>query len=128
MKIEHVGLYVRDLGAAKEFFETYFEATGGDRYHNQKTGFQSYFLTFVDGARLEIMTRESDLVEGSRESFLTGYHHLSFSLGSQEAVDQLTVRLQADGYPVLSGPRVTGDGYYESCIQGFEGNQIELTI
>ena len=52
MKIEHVGLYVRDLGGAKEFFKTYFEATAGDRYHNQKTGFQSYFLTFADGARL----------------------------------------------------------------------------
>lgn len=128
MKIEHVGLYVRDLGAAKSFFETYFAAKAGDRYHNTKTGFQSYFLTFEDGARLEIMTREADLVEGNPGPYFTGYHHLAFSLGSQEAVDQLTTRLQADGYPALSGPRVTGDGYYESCIQGFEGNQIELTI
>lgn len=128
MKIEHLGLYVRDLEAAKVFFESYFAAKAGDCYHNTKTGFQSYFLTFEDGARLEIMTREADLVEGNPEPYFTGYHHLAFSLGSQEAVDQLTTRLQADGYPVLSGPRVTGDGYYESCVQGFEGNQIELTV
>lgn len=128
MKIEHVGLYVRDLEEAKSFFESYFTAKAGDRYHNTKTGFQSYFLTFEAGARLEIMTREADLVERNPEPYFTGYHHLAFSLGSQEAVDQLTARLQADGYPVLCGPRVTGDGYYESCIQGFEGNQIELTV
>lgn len=128
MKIEHVGLYVRDLEAAKAFFENYFTAQAGDRYHNTKTGFQSYFLTFEDGAHLEIMTRETDLIVRNPEPYFTGYHHLAFSLGSQEAVDQLTARLQADGYPVLSGPRVTGDGYYESCIQGLEGNQIELTV
>lgn len=74
------------------------------------------------------MTRDEDLTDGSHDLLFIGYHHLAFSLGSPEAVDQLTVRLEKDGYPVLSGPRVTGDGYYESCIQAFEGNQIELTV
>lgn len=128
MKIEHLALYVRDLEGAKAFFETYFDAKSNALYHNQKTGFQSYFLTFESGARLEIMTRGADLQEGSQDLLFTGYHHLAFSLGSQEAVDQLTARLKEDGYPVLSGPRVTGDGYYESCIQAFEGNQVELTV
>ena len=57
----------------------------------------------------------------------TGYIHIAFSVGSREKVDELTEILRNDGYEVLSGPRTTGDGYYESCILGIEGNQIELT-
>jgi lactoylglutathione lyase len=57
----------------------------------------------------------------------TGYIHIAFSLGSKEAVNSLTDRLKSDGYDVVSGPRITGDGYYESCIIGIEGNQIEIT-
>ena len=128
MKIEHAALYVRDLEEAKRFFETYFEVKSNQLYHNQKTGFQSYFLSFDEGARLEIMTRKEGLAENNQELLFLGYHHLAFSLGSKEKVDELTVRLQADGYQLLSGPRLTGDGYYESCILGLEGNQIELTV
>ena len=43
-------------------------------------------------------------------------------------MDALTARLKADGYEVISGPRITGDGYYESCIATVEGNLIELTV
>ncbi|WP_303973245.1 VOC family protein [Streptococcus merionis] len=127
MKIEHAALYVRDLEATKVFFETYFGAQAGDKYHNQETSFQSYFLTFDSGARLEIMTRE-DLVDLPKELTRVGFAHLAFSLGSRDAVDKLTDRLLADGYHHISGPRVTGDGYYESCILDAEGNQIELTV
>lgn len=42
-------------------------------------------------------------------------------------MNALTERLRNDGYLVVSGPRTTGDGYYESCIVGIEGNQIEIT-
>ena len=49
-------------------------------------------------------------------------------LGSKEKVDKLTAQLKADGYEVISGPRTTGDGYYESCIVVIEENQIEITI
>ena len=128
MKIEHAALYVRDLEGAKRFFETYFEAKSNQLYHNQKIGFQSYFLSFDECARLEIMTRKEGLAENNQELLFFGYHHLAFSLGSKEKVDELTVRLQADGYQLLSGPRLTGDGYYESSILGLEGNQIELTV
>ncbi|WP_270774769.1 VOC family protein [Streptococcus anginosus] len=128
MKIEHAALYVRDLEGAKRFFETYFEAKSNQLYHNQKIGFQSYFLSFDEGAGLEIMTRKEGLAENNQELLFLGYHHLAFSLGSKEKVDELTVRLQADGYQLLSGPRLTGDGYYESSILGLEGNQIELTV
>lgn len=127
MKIEHVALYVRDLEGARTFFETYFEAQSNSRYHNPKTGFSSYFMTFTDGARLEIMNKPSVNPEPLPLERL-GFIHLAFSLGSKEKVDQLTQRLQADGFELVSGPRTTGDGYYESCFLGFEGNTIELTV
>ena len=127
MKIEHLALYVRDLEGARTFFETYFEARSNSLYHNPKTGFSSYFLSFADGARLEIMTKAS--VDQSQLPLeRLGFIHLAFSLGSKERVDQLTQRLPADGYELLSGPRTTGDGYYESCLLGFENNMMELTV
>ena len=57
----------------------------------------------------------------------TGYAHIAFSVGSKEKVDELTAQLKADGYEAVSGPRTTGDGYYESCMVAIEGNQIEIT-
>ena len=127
MKIEHVALYVHDLEAARDFFVKYLGASSSSGYHNKITDFRSYFLSFDDGARLEIMTRPA--LESCENAVVrTGYIHIAFSLGSKEKVDELTARLKADGYKVLSGPRTTGDGYYESCIIGIEGNQIELTI
>ena len=127
MKIEHIAMYVSDLEQARTFFMQYFGAASNACYHNKTTGFRSYFLTFSDGARLEIMNRPC-LEDGINASARTGFIHLAFSVGSKEAVDALTARLKADGYTVLSGPRTTGDGYYESCILDSEGNQIEITI
>ena len=129
MHIEHVALYVRDLHAAKAFFETYLDAKAGAEYHNERTGFRSFFLSFEDGedgARLEIMSKPG-VEEADAAVERMGFTHLAFSLGSAAAVDELTERLRADGYEVVSGPRTTGDGYYESCVLGFEGARIELT-
>ena len=127
MRIEHIALYVNDLETAKEFFIKYFGALSNDGYHNKTTDFRSYFLTFADGARLELMNRPA--MEDSQKTMArTGYIHLAFSVGSKEAVDELTLRLKKDGYEVVSGPRTTGDGYYESCIIGIEGNQIEIMV
>ena len=105
----------------------YFDAVSNEMYHNKATGFRSYFLTFADGARLEIMNKPGmeDLPKGIAR---TGFIHVAFSVGSKEKVDSITARLKADGYTVISGPRTTGDGYYESCIFDFEGNQIEITV
>lgn len=127
MRIEHIALYVNDLESARRFFVKYFEATSNDGYHNPQTDFRSYFLSFDNGARLEIMNKPnmSDL---PKEINRTGYAHIAFSAGSQEKVDALTAELKADGYKVISGPRTTGDGYYESCIIALEGNQIEITV
>ena len=127
MKIEHIAMYVNDLESARDFFVKYFCGKSNDGYHNPNTDFRSYFITFDDGARLEIMKKPvmDDLEKPLNR---TGFIHLAFSVGSKEAVDELTVRLKADGYEVISGPRTTGDGYYESCIVGIEGNQIEITV
>lgn len=127
MKIEHSALYVQNLEEMKQFFEQYFSAQANTKYHNPKTGLQTYFLTFESGARLELMTRQ-DMINSDKILFRTGFTHLAFSLGSKEQVDQLTKRLKSDGYTVISGPRITGDGYYESCILDPEANQIELTV
>lgn len=127
MKIEHIAMYVTDLEKTKDFFVTYFGATANDGYHNKNTDFRSYFLSFEDGCRLEIMNKPQ-MQEAEKTLARTGFIHIAFSVGSKEKVDELTARMKADGYEVISGPRTTGDGYYESCIVGIEGNQIEITI
>ena len=126
MLIEHIAMYVNDLEKAREFFVEFFGAVSNEGYHNVKTGFRSYFLSFENGARLEIMNRP-ELQEDERGLHRTGYAHIAFRLGSKQAVDALSERLQQNGYPVVSGPRTTGDGCYGSCIIGIEGNQIEIT-
>jgi lactoylglutathione lyase len=128
MRIEHVALYVNDLEAARDFFVRYLDArvSAESPYENHTTGFRSYFLEVGDGARLEVMSKPGVGGE-SKGPERIGYAHVAFSLGSAEAVDTLTARLAADGYEVVSGPRTTGDGYYESCVIGPEGIRLELT-
>lgn len=127
MKIEHVALYLHNLEAGRDFFIKYFDGKSNDGYHNPKTNFWSYFISFEDGTRLEIMNRP-DLADAMELQTNAGYAHIAFSVGSKENVIALTERLQRDGYHVVSGPRVTGDGYFESCIAALEGNLIEITI
>lgn len=127
MKIEHLAMYVNDLEAAKDFFVKYFGGKPNDGYHNKTTNFRSYFISFDEGARLEIMNKP-DMKDSDKHLNRTGYVHLAFSLGSKEKVNKLTQRFIDDGFELVSGPRTTGDGYYESCVVGFEGNQIEITV
>jgi lactoylglutathione lyase len=134
----------------RQFFIDYFDARSNEQYHNPRTGLRTYILSFTEGStRLELMQRteqrepssslEWPSRDGRRQSQrpdvqdadpsqpTIGYVHLSFAVGSRKGVDLLTRRLAADGYTVTSGPRTTGDGYYESSILGPEGIQIELT-
>lgn len=127
MKIEHIAMYVVELEKARDFFVKYLGGESNDGYHNVKTDFRSYFISFDDGARLELMTKP-EIIDADKPLKRTGYAHIAFSVGSKEKVDELTVRLRTDGYEVVSGPRTTGDGYYESCIVAVEGNQIEITV
>ena len=127
MKIEHIALYANDLEGARKFFMKYLGAQSNDGYHNPRTNFRSYFLSFDDGARLEIMNKPA-MTDLPKDLVRTGYAHIAFSVGSKEKVDALTAQLKSDGYEIVSGPRTTGDGYYESCIVAIEGNQIEITV
>ena len=126
MRIEHAALFVNDLEAARDFFTTYLSGKSNDGYHNPRTDFRSYFICFDDGARLELMTKPG-MVDQEKLLNRTGYAHIAFSVGSKERVDELTEELRTAGFEVVSGPRTTGDGYYESCIVAIEGNQIEIT-
>ena len=127
MKIDHIAMYVNDLEKAREFFMKYLGAASNEGYHNKTTDFRSYFLSFDEGARIEIMNKPN--MSGDEKGLVrTGYVHIAFNVGSKEKVDMLTTELKDDGYEVVSGPRTTGDGYYESCIIAIEGNQIEITV
>ena len=127
MRINHIAMYVKDIEKAKDFFVRYFDGESGNLYHNKKTGFRSYFISFKGGSKLEIMTRP-EIAEPNNTCFPLGFAHIAFGVGSKEKVDSLTEELAADGYKVISRPRTTGDGYYESCVLDFEGNQIEITV
>ncbi|MDL2217624.1 VOC family protein [Christensenellaceae bacterium OttesenSCG-928-M15] len=125
MHIDHVAVYVHDLEKMRAFYEVYFGAAANRKYHNPRTGLMTYFLSFEGGSRLELMTRPG-IHAAQNGEFPAGYIHISFQLEGKEAVDCLTARLKEDGYTVESGPRTTGDGYYESCVLDPEGNRIEL--
>ena len=127
MKIEHIAMYVNDIEKARDFFVKYLGGTSNTGYHNKNTDFRSYFISFEDGARLEVMTKP-ELTDVEKPLNRTGYAHIAFSVGAKEVVDELTALLIADGFEVVSGPRTTRDGYYESCVVVIEGNQIEITI
>ena len=124
MRIDHIALCVRDLEAMRDFYAEHFGAAVGKLYHNPRTGLRTYFLSFAGGARVELM-QKPDALPGGVE-LREGWAHLSFTLGSRGAVDAATERLRAAGCTVESGPRVTGDGYYESCVLDPEGNRVEL--
>jgi lactoylglutathione lyase len=128
MRVEHVAYWTEDLERLKTFFVRYFGAIPGRKYENPTKGFESYFLSFDSGARIEIM--RSTALRSSAEVAVhprPGLAHIAISAGSEHAVDELTHRLRSDGYRVIDGPRRTGDGYYESVVLDPEGNRIEVT-
>ena len=126
MRIEHIALWVNDIEKMKDFYCTFFQAQSSEKYFNPHQKFSSYFLSFKDGSRLEIMNIPG--LKASLEPMTSGWAHLAFSAGSKDAVDNLTERLRSEGYIITGEPRTTGDGYYESVILDPEGNQIEITI
>lgn len=127
MVVEHVALWVSDLERARIWWETYFGATSNDEYVNA-AGFHSYFLTLPGGgARIELMS-DGHQTPNTEDRPHDGWGHVALSVGSAEEVDSLTARLVTDGYRCISGPRTTGDGYYESCVLDSEGNRIEITV
>jgi lactoylglutathione lyase len=129
MKLEHVAIYTNDLEALKTYYQRYFGGVPNTKYINEKKGFQSYFLKFESGARLELMSmkgipaNQNDTIQSQH----TGIIHMAFGVDSMQEVDQKAEELRADGYPILSGPRKTGDGYYEFETLDPDNNRIEVT-
>jgi len=129
LRIEHIAVWAEDLETLRAFYENYFGAEASAKYRNGRTHFESYFLRFSSGARLELMQRPDVLPRAThRDKEYAGYAHFAVSVGSESAVDALTVRLTCGGFRCLSGPRRTGDGYYESVVLDPEGNRIEITV
>lgn len=128
MSIEHVAIWCRDLEILRAFYETYFGTRSNEKYINETTGFESYFLSFDSGARLELMRLQSiPQTPNDPHKQFTGLVHLAISVGSEDRVDELTEELRKAGHEVLDGPRRTGDGYYESVVLDPESNRIEIT-
>ncbi len=128
MKIEHLAIWSKNIEVLKDFYVRYFGAVANDKYINPNTGFASYFLSFDSGSRLEIMQKES-IPENKNDPInqATGLIHFAMSVGSKQAVNELTTKLVDDGFQLLDGPRTTGDGYYESVILDPENNRVEIT-
>ncbi|MEC1262533.1 VOC family protein [Bacillus swezeyi] len=125
MKIEHIAIWTKQLEEMKDFYTHYFHGTASEKYINPKKQFESYFIQFQSGTRLELM-RRPDLAPGEEPA--EGYAHMAFSLGSRQQVDDMTRRFEEEGFQVVGKPRVTGDGYYESVIRDPDGNLVELTV
>jgi len=129
MHIEHIAIGTVDLERLKSFYENWFGAKSSDKYTNSAKGYESYFLSFASGARMEIMKRVDVVYSDAGEDVpMAGYAHAAFSVGSREEVDELTERLRKAGVKVVDGPRTTGDGYYESVVLDPDGNRLEITV
>jgi lactoylglutathione lyase len=126
VKIEHIALWTRDLESMREFYIRWFGAQSSDKYISERRPFESYFLQFADGARLELMRLPGLTDRAAGE--VVGWAHIAMSVGSRERVDMLTRELREAGVTVIGEPRQTGDGYYESLILDPDGNQIEITV
>ncbi|MGB0523831.1 MAG: VOC family protein [Flammeovirgaceae bacterium] len=129
MNIEHLAIWVKDLELMRQFYEKYFDVKAGEKYVNPKKQFQSYFLSFESGARLELMFKPEiaqRMTDWEKEKM--GLAHFAIAVGSQEQVDECTEKLRIAGYEVIGETRWTGDGYYESVILDPENNRIEITI
>ncbi|WP_337041635.1 VOC family protein [Emticicia sp. 17c] len=128
MKIEHVAIWVKDLELMKGFYEKYFAGKANEKYRNDKKNFESYFISFESGARLELMQMPgiTESSQGIAQQFM-GLTHFAVSVGSKEQVDALTEIFRNDSFEIVGEPRWTGDGYYESVILDPEKNRIEIT-
>jgi len=129
MTLEHVAIWTADLENLKEYYIKYFNAGSNDKYKNEKTGFESYFLTFESGARLEVMSRP-DIPPNGNDTINKqhlGIIHLAFGVATVEEVNAKANQLENDGFKILSGPRRTGDGYYEFETLDPDNNRLEVT-
>ena len=130
MKIAHIAIWTNNLEQLRDFYCNFFDAKSNEMYTNPVKQFSSYFLTFETvGCSLELMSKPNLDNRGDQNSIgMTGLAHLAFSVGSMEKVNLMTEQFRESGYKVISEPRHTGDGFYESAITDPDGNIVEITI
>lgn len=124
MIIEHIAIWTKNIEIMKNFYCDFFKGKANNMYENNKKGFKSYFITFTNGCRLELMESTNIKEEGNNLTF--GIAHIAFKIGSEKEVDKLTNFFKNKGFTIVGNPRTTGDGYYESIILDPEGNTIDL--
>jgi lactoylglutathione lyase len=129
VKIEHVAIWTGDLERLKRFYTKYFNCIAGNKYRSESNDFESYFLSFDNSARLELMQMPS-IPKNSNDPKMQyeGIIHIAISVGSKENVVEITEKLRFDKYTIVSEPQRTGDGYFESCVLDSDGNRVEITI
>lgn len=129
MTLEHVAIWTDNLEKLREYYMKYFGGISNEKYTNDKTQFQSYFLSFKSGARLEIMfmpnipENKNDTIGAQHRGII----HLAFGVDTTREVEQKARQLEMDGFKILSGPRRTGDGYYEFETLDPDNNRLEVT-
>ena len=129
MKIEHVAIWTGDLERLKRFYTKYFNCVAGNKYRNGSNNFESYFLSFDNSARLELMQMPSipNNLNDSKMQY-EGITHIAIAVGSKENVVEITEKLRSNEYTIVSEPQTTGDGYFESCVLDSDGNRVEITV
>ncbi|RKE03198.1 VOC family protein [Marinifilum flexuosum] len=128
MRIEHLAIWTLDLESMRSFYMKYFKMISSKKYHNEKKGFTSYFLSFEgEKSRIELMYRDDITKESKDRESCLGFTHFAISVGGKEKVDELTELMRADQCRIVGEPRTTGDGYYESVVLDCEGNRVEIT-
>jgi len=128
MTLEHVAIRIDRIEILKEYYIRYFGGTPNGKFKNPKTGLETYFITFGSGAKLEIMSLP-DLSGNKNDPTLPnkGIIHLAFGVDTMPEVDEKARQLKASGFPIVRGPRKTGDGFYEFVTLDPDGNRIEVT-
>ena len=127
--LEHVAIWTNDLEKLKDYYIQFFDAVANEKYTNPLKQFESYFLSFASGARLELM-KKPDIPANKNDSLEAqhlGIIHLAFGVATMQEVDAKATALLSAGYPILSGPRKTGDGYYEFETLDPDNNRLEVT-
>ncbi len=132
IKLEHVAIWTHRLEELKDFYVSYFGAQSNQKYISAKEfngEFESYFLSFDSGARLELM-QISGIPQGGNSGGAesTGITHIAFSVNTKADLDELYSQLKGDGIKIVGEPRTTGDGYYEACVLDPDGNRVEITV
>jgi lactoylglutathione lyase len=129
MTIDHIAIWTDNLEILKEYYLKYFMGTASNKYVNDITGFSSYFISFKSGTRLEIMSKPGipDNMNDTVMAQHKGIIHIAFGADTMVEVVLKAEQLRAEGYKIVSGPRKTGDGYYEFETLDPDNNRLEVT-